>query len=46
MYDQLTVRVETSPEVMEASEDRGMLLKERVQLAFRRAVGLGSRWSF
>jgi phenylacetate-CoA ligase len=46
MYDQLTVRVETSPEVMEASEDRRMLLKERVQLAFRRAVGLGVEVEF
>jgi phenylacetate-CoA ligase len=46
MYDQLTVRVEASPEIMEASEDRKMLLKERVQLAFRRAVGLGVEVEF
>jgi phenylacetate-CoA ligase len=46
MYDQLMVRVEASPEIMEASEDRRMLLKERVRLAFRRAVGLGVEVEF
>jgi phenylacetate-CoA ligase len=46
MKDQLTVRVEASPETLGASEDRKMLLKERIQLAFRRAVGLGVEVEF
>ncbi len=46
MKDQLTVRVEASPEILEASEDRKMLLKERIQLAFRRAVGLSVEVEF
>jgi len=46
MYDQLTVRAEASSEILEASEDRKMLLKERVRLAFRRAVGLSVEVEF
>jgi phenylacetate-CoA ligase len=46
MNDQLTVRVEASQEILKASEDRKMLLKERIQLAFRRAVGLGVEVEF
>jgi phenylacetate-CoA ligase len=46
MNDQLTVRLEASPEILAASEDRRMLLKERMQLAFRRAVGLGVEVEF
>ncbi|MEI9476615.1 MAG: phenylacetate--CoA ligase [Deltaproteobacteria bacterium] len=46
MNDQLTVRVEVSPQVLEASEDRKTIIKERLQMAFRRAVGIGVEVEF
>ena len=46
MNDQLTVRVEVSPQILEASEERKAILKERLQMAFRRAVGIGVEVEF
>ena len=41
MNDQLTVRMEASSEILEASEEKKVVVKERLQLAFRRALGIG-----
>jgi phenylacetate-CoA ligase len=46
MNDQLTVRVEVSPQILEVSEDRKTIIKERLQMAFRRAVGIGVEVEF
>jgi len=46
MNDQLTVRVDASPHVLEASEERKTIIKERLQMAFRRAVGIGVEVEF
>jgi phenylacetate-CoA ligase len=46
MNDQLTVRAEVSPQILEASEERKAILKERLQIAFRRAVGIGVEVEF
>jgi phenylacetate-CoA ligase len=46
MNDQLTVRVEVSRHILEASEERKTILKERLQMAFRRAVGIGVEVEF
>jgi phenylacetate-CoA ligase len=46
MNDQLTVRVEVSPQILQASDDRKTIIKERLQMAFRRAVGIGVEVEF
>jgi phenylacetate-CoA ligase len=46
MNDQLTVRVEASSEVLEASEEKKAAIKEKIQLAFRRALGIGVEVEF
>jgi phenylacetate-CoA ligase len=46
MNDSLTVHVEASSELVEAQEERKMAVKERVRLAFRRALGLGVEVEF
>jgi len=40
MNDQLTVQVETAPEIMAGREDQKAAFQESVQLIFRRALGL------
>ena len=40
MGDQLTVQVETDPEIMAGKEERKAAFQESIQLTFRRALGL------
>ena len=40
MNDQLTVQVETAMEILEGREEQKAAFQERLQLAFRRALGL------
>ena len=46
MNDHLTIRIEASPEFLNSPEERRIALKERLRLAFRRAIGIGVEIEF
>jgi len=46
MNDHLTIRVETSPGILQAREEEKTSLRQKIQLAFRRAVGIGVEIEF
>lgn len=46
MNDQLLIRIQASPEVLAATEEKRIALKEKAQLAFRRAIGIGVEIEF
>jgi phenylacetate-CoA ligase len=46
MNDQLTVRMEASSEILDSSEERKAAAKEKLRLAFRRALGIGVEVEF
>ncbi|OGP67185.1 MAG: hypothetical protein A2170_14960 [Deltaproteobacteria bacterium RBG_13_53_10] len=46
MNDHLTIRVKASSEILQTPEERKGAMKERLQMAFRRALGIGVEVEF
>ena len=46
MNDHLTVGIEASPKILGGKEKERISLKQKIQLAFRRAVGIGVEVEF
>jgi len=46
MTDHLTIRVEAAPNILESREEVKISVKQKIQLAFRRAVGIGVEIEF
>jgi phenylacetate-CoA ligase len=46
MNNHLTIRVETSPRILQGREEEKVSLRQKIQWAFRRAVGIGVEIEF